>query len=178
MMWLLAKRLVWIDFFFFLFAEKHVDSVNSPILRQNIKSSLPNAWATSHEPSMANSSRSLPTADNTHHTTITSEEDGRQPLKNVGKRKRKQQLSDIEEKKQQLSLLSSAPALHKEHRVLLSSQTGRKSKHFYSTKACQGHSVEKERSDDRHHVVSPPGIASCGACQLWASSTSRWHRES
>lgn len=102
---------------------------------------------------MANSSWSITTADKTRHTTVTSEEDGRQPLKNVGKRKRKQLLSDIEEKKQQLPLLSSAPALHKERRVLLPSQTGRKSKHFYSTKACQGHSVEKERSDDHHHVI-------------------------
>lgn len=46
-----------------------------------------------------------------------------------------------------------------------------------SHKACQGHSAEKERNNDHHHVVLL-GIYSCGACQFCSSSTSRWHHES
>lgn len=44
-------------------------------------------------------------------------------------------------------------------------------------KACQGHSVEKERRNDHHHVVLQ-GIDLCCARQFCSSSTNRWHHES
>lgn len=44
-------------------------------------------------------------------------------------------------------------------------------------KACQGHSVEKERSNGHHHVVLQ-GIDLCCARQFCSSSTNRWHHES